>query len=40
MEERIRLLKQIEILKEYNPEIKIKDLIASLEQNCKYDSNR
>ncbi len=36
-EERIRLLKQIEILKEYNPEIKVKQLIAQLKGMCKYD---
>ena len=37
VEKRIRLLEQIEILKEYNKDIRVGDLIASLEQTCKYD---
>ena len=37
MEKRIRLLEQIEILKEYNSNIRVGDLIASLEQNCSVD---
>jgi len=36
-EERIRLLKQIEILKEYNPKITIEQLIWELESTCSVD---
>ena len=37
VEERIRLLKQIEILKEYNPKITIEKLILDLERLCSVD---
>lgn len=38
-EKRIRMLEQIEILKEYNPEITVKRLIAQLEGIYKYDDD-